>query len=103
MTSVCSSSEPPWYAMNPIRLPRMHTSSTPLLASSSAKGSLITAAVNESAFSAAADTAGTFRWDGTARQYIYNWNTEKSQAGSYWRIGVRLDDGQTYHVSIGLR
>jgi hypothetical protein len=67
------------------------------------KGSLITAAVNESALSAAADTAGTFRWDPTARQYIYNWNTEKTQAGSYWRIAVRLDDGQTYQVSIGLR
>ena len=68
-----------------------------------AKGSPITAAVNESAFSAPADTATTFRWDPTARQYIYNWNTDKTQAGSYWRIGVRLDDGQTYEVNVGLR
>jgi hypothetical protein len=68
-----------------------------------AKGSPITAAVNESAFSAPADTASTFRWDPTARQYIYNWNTDKTQAGNYWRIGVRLDDGQTYAVNIGLR
>jgi hypothetical protein len=68
-----------------------------------AKGSPITAAVNESAFSAPADTTSTFRWDPTARQYIYNWNTEKTQAGSYWRIGVRLDDGQTHGVNIGLR
>jgi len=25
-----------------------------------------------------------------------------NQAGSYWRVGVALDDGQTYYVNIGL-
>jgi hypothetical protein len=32
----------------------------------------------------------------------FNWGTAKNQANYYWRIGVALDDGQTY-VNIGLR
>jgi large repetitive protein len=68
-----------------------------------AKGSGMTAAVNESAYSASADSTATFRWDATAQQYIYNWNTSSSQAGSYWRIGVKLDDGTTQFVNIGLK
>ena len=33
----------------------------------------------------------------------YNWKTDKSGAGFYWLIGVKLDDGQTYRVYISLR
>jgi large repetitive protein len=65
------------------------------------KGSVTTAAVNESAYTASATTGVTYAWDGT--QYQYNWKTDKTQAGSYWRVGVTLDDGQTYYVNIGLR
>ena len=36
------------------------------------------------------------------QQYIYNWKT-RAPGGNYWRIGVKLDDGQTYYVNIGLR
>ena len=65
------------------------------------RGSSTAAAVNESAYTSTGDAAGTYRWDGG--QYIYNWNTSPSQAGSYWRVGVSLDDGQTYWVNVGLR
>ncbi|MDT4946579.1 MAG: large repetitive protein, partial [Pseudonocardiales bacterium] len=65
------------------------------------KGSSMAAAVNESAYTASADSGADYRWDGS--QYIYNWNTSSSQAGSYWRVGVALDDGQTYYVNVGLR
>jgi hypothetical protein len=65
------------------------------------KGSATVAAVNESAYSAAETVGGTYVWDGT--QYQYNWKTDKTQAGSYWRVGVSLDDGQTYFVNIALR
>jgi hypothetical protein len=65
------------------------------------QGSSTRAAVNESAYSASGDSGLTYRWDGT--QYTYGWNTSASQAGSYWRVGVALDDGQTYYVNIGLR
>jgi hypothetical protein len=65
------------------------------------RGNLMTAAVDESAFSATGDTGTTFRW--SDQQYIYNWGTSSTQALYYWRIGVRLDDGQSYTTYIGLR
>jgi large repetitive protein len=65
------------------------------------KGSSTSAAVNESAYTASATTGTTYSWDGA--QYRYNWKTDKAQAGSYWRVGVTLDDGMTYFVNIGLR
>ncbi|HET7398023.1 MAG TPA: PxKF domain-containing protein [Intrasporangium sp.] len=65
------------------------------------KGSATSAAVNETAYTTSATVGGTYAWDGT--QYQYNWKTDKAQAGSYWRVGVALDDGQTYYVNIGLR
>jgi hypothetical protein len=65
------------------------------------KGSSTAAAVNESAYTASATSGSSYTWDGT--QYQYNWKTDKTQAGSYWRVGVTLDDGQTYYVNIGLR
>jgi hypothetical protein len=65
------------------------------------KGSATSAAVNEGAYEASATAGGTYVWDGT--QYQHNWKTEKNQAGSYWRVGVSLDDGKTYYVNIALR
>ncbi|WP_180933481.1 OmpL47-type beta-barrel domain-containing protein [Nocardioides ungokensis] len=65
------------------------------------KGSGTGAAVNESAYASTTTVGSTYTWDGT--QYAYTWKTDKSQAGSYWRVGVALDDGQTYYVNIGLR
>ena len=49
------------------------------------------------------DCTGVRRYDSTGQQYIYNWATAKTQASYYLRIGVALDDGQTYYVSIGLK
>ena len=65
------------------------------------KGSSTAAAVNETAYTTTGTASGTYVWDGT--QYQYNWKTDKTMAGSYWRVGVSLDDGQTYYVTIGLR
>ena len=67
------------------------------------KGSSTAAVVDESAYSDPATNGGTYRWDASGLQYIYNWGTAKNQANYYWRIGVTLDDGQTYYVNIGLR
>ncbi|WP_246319502.1 OmpL47-type beta-barrel domain-containing protein [Nocardioides kongjuensis] len=66
------------------------------------KGSATSAAVDETVYTASADSGSTFRYDATAQQYLYNWKST-SAGGNYWRIGVRLDDGQTYYVNIGLR
>ena len=68
-----------------------------------AKGSATTAPVDETAYSDPASSGSTYRWDSTAQQYIYNWGSPRNGVGYYWRIGVTLDDGQTYYVNIGLR
>lgn len=65
------------------------------------KGGSTGAAVNESAYAATATVGSSYTWDGS--QYLYTWKTDKTQAGSYWRVGVALDDGQTYYVNVGLR
>lgn len=44
-----------------------------------------------------------YRWDSTAQQWIYNWSTKGSSSGCYYRIGVQLDDGQTYYQNISLK
>ena len=66
------------------------------------KGSTMSAAVDESVYTDSADSGTTFRYDSTASQYIYNWKTG-STGGNYWRIGVTLDDGETYYVNLGTR
>jgi TRAP-type uncharacterized transport system substrate-binding protein len=58
--------------------------------------------VDETVYSASADSGSDYRYDATAQQYIFNWKTG-SAGGNYWRIGVTFDDGQTYYVNIGLR
>lgn len=67
------------------------------------KGSAITAPVDENLYSDPASSGTTYRWDSTAQQYIYNYGTAKNLGGSHWRIGVRLDDGTSHIVDIGLR
>jgi hypothetical protein len=67
------------------------------------KGSATTAAVDESVYSDPATTGTTFAWSTTDQQYQYNWGSPKNGAGYYWRIGVKLDDGTTQTVNIGLR
>jgi hypothetical protein len=68
-----------------------------------AKGALTTAPVDESVYTDPAESGQLFRYDASGQQYLYNWGTAKTQAGYYWRIGVKLDDGQTYYVNGGLR
>jgi hypothetical protein len=65
------------------------------------KGSGMSAAVDESVYSVPADSGSSFKYDSTAQQWSYNWKT--GAGGNYWRVGVRLDDGETYYVNIGLR
>ncbi|MET4637106.1 PxKF domain-containing protein [Mycetocola sp. 2940] len=65
------------------------------------KGSAMTAAVDESVYAVSADSGSVFRFDAASAQYIYNWKT--GTGGNYWRVGVKLDDSQTYYVNIGLR
>ncbi|HEY6745037.1 MAG TPA: PxKF domain-containing protein [Mycobacteriales bacterium] len=65
------------------------------------KGGPTSAPVDGTAPAATADSGSAYRADTTAGQYVYNWKT--GTGGNYWRVGVGLDDGQTYSVTIGLR
>ena len=57
--------------------------------------------VDESVYTEPATSGSSYRPTGGRWQYV--WGTDKQQAGYYWRIGVRLDDGETHQVSIALR
>jgi hypothetical protein len=67
------------------------------------RGAVTFAALTDDGTSVAADSGSVFRWDGTDRQWIYNWGTAKADANKQFTIGVRLDDGQVYSAVIGLR
>lgn len=65
------------------------------------RGSSISAAIDESVYADPVTGGEAYYWDG--EQYHYNWGTRGVSVGYVQRIGVLLDDGQTYTVSVGLR
>jgi hypothetical protein len=48
----------------------------------------------------AGTVGGSYKGDGG--QYIYTWQTPKSGAGHYYRVGVQLDSGDVYTTLIKL-
>ncbi len=66
-----------------------------------AKGGPTTLPVDESVYTLPSDSGSAYRF--TDGHWQYNWKTDKQQAGYYWRIGVTLDDGVTYFVTVALR
>ena len=65
------------------------------------KGAKTTAPVNESMSNGAGTSGSAFvlrnsRWE-------YNWSTKGLASGYLYRIGVRLDDGTTHYLSVGVR
>ena len=67
------------------------------------KGSSTSQAVDETVYTESAMTGTLYKWDATSQQYHYNWSTKGSSSGFYYKIGVKLDDGQTYYTYISLR
>ena len=67
------------------------------------KGNATNQAVDEGLFTDQATTGTLYKYDATAQQYIYNWSTKGVAGGFYYKIGVKLDDGQTYYTYISLR
>jgi hypothetical protein len=45
---------------------------------------------------------GSYKWDATAQQYVFTWQTPKAGVGHYYRVGVQLDSGDTYTTLIKL-
>jgi hypothetical protein len=50
-----------------------------------------------------ATVGGSFKWDAAGQQYVFTWQTPKSGASHYYRIGVQLDSGDTYTTLIVLK
>ena len=89
----------------PVKFQLKKADGTPVLSTTApvwltpVKGAVMSMPIDETVYAITADTGLAFRADGS--QYIYNWKTPAG--GNYYGIGVRLDDGQVYYVSIGLR
>ena len=68
-----------------------------------AKGSATTTTVNEDLYGEVATSGSTFTWNAAEQLYQFNWASPKNGNNYFWRIGVKLDDGTTQAVNIGLR
>jgi hypothetical protein len=40
-------------------------------------------------------------WDEGAQVLVYDWNTTKDMVG-YWQVGIKMDDGQIFTMTLGL-
>jgi hypothetical protein len=65
--------------------------------------SSMSASVDEPVVTATATTGTNFKWDATSQQYIYNWSTKGLKSGYWYKLSVKLDDGSTYNVKVGLK
>jgi hypothetical protein len=63
----------------------------------------MSATVDEGVYTDSPTAGSYYRWDSTAQQYIYNWSTKGLQAGYWYKIFAKFDDGSTKYVIIGLR
>lgn len=67
------------------------------------RGTALAGSVDEPVYSDPASTGNMYRWDSANQQYIYNWKTSKSDAGYWYKVYVKLDDGTIKSVMVGLR
>ncbi len=67
------------------------------------KGSVMSQSIDESIYSDPGTTGNEFKKDPVSKQYIYNWSTRGLSSGYWYKIFVKLDDGNVYSVIIGLR
>ncbi len=80
----------------------IQASSSPVLLAPQ-KGSAMSMSVDESVYSDVATTGSNFKWDSVSQQYVYNWSTKGIASGYWYKISVKLDDGNIYSVTIGLK
>ena len=67
------------------------------------QGSATTLGIDEVVYTDPSTSGQSYRWDASSQQYIYNWGTKGVRIGYFWKIGVILDDGNTYLVDVALR
>ena len=65
------------------------------------RGARTSAPVNEAVSRATGSTGTAFTWKNNRWQY--DWSTNGVAPGYVYRIGVRLDDGITHYVNVGVR
>ncbi|HZQ29372.1 MAG TPA: PxKF domain-containing protein [Acidimicrobiales bacterium] len=65
------------------------------------KGGLLK--VGAGTFGPMTPTASLISFDPKRQQYSFSWQTSKAQAGTFWQIGIRLDDGTDHVITVGLR
>jgi hypothetical protein len=67
------------------------------------KGPAMSVAVGESVYTTTGTSGNTYKWDADSKQYIYNWSTKGLTAGFWYKIYAKLDDGNMYSVTVGLK
>jgi hypothetical protein len=65
------------------------------------RGARTSLPVNESVGSGGGSSGSSFVW--RTNRWQYDWSTRNAGAGYLYRIGVRLDDGTTRYLTVGLR
>jgi hypothetical protein len=65
------------------------------------KGARTTAAVNEAVVNGAGTGGSSYVWKNN--RWRFDWSTKGLAAGYLYRVGVKLDDGTTHYVTVGLR
>ncbi len=65
------------------------------------RGARTSAAVNEASYTGAASAGSSYAWRNSA--WRYDWSTRNATVGYAYRLGVRLDDGTTRYLWVGLR
>lgn len=63
----------------------------------------LSAGAGEIIFTDPTSSGPTFRWDEEGEQYVYNWKTKGIVPGYWYRLRVKLDDGSTRSVVVGLK
>ena len=67
------------------------------------KGSAMSASIDESTYTDPATSGTIYKYDPTAQQYIFNWNTKGLAVGYWYKIFAKLEDGTVESVVVGIR
>jgi hypothetical protein len=67
------------------------------------KGATTNQPIDETVYSEPAMSGSSYVWNASGEFSQYNWGSPRNGAGSYWLIGIKLDDGQVYRQYISLR
>ncbi|MFZ2522575.1 MAG: PxKF domain-containing protein [Minisyncoccia bacterium] len=67
------------------------------------RGGPMSATIDESVYTVSGSNGTEFKFDPISQQYSYNWSTKGFATGYWYKLSVKLDDGNVYSVVVGLR